>query len=152
MRSGGPPPLVQLETVTKHVGEIVRLGRPEVPPWVTATDLTFGQLRLLFRLRHEGPTSMTQLAHLLGASTPTTTGVVERVERHGLVAREHRDDDRRVVDCRLTEAGAALAVEVDGLRVDAMRRVLALLDEKELADLDRLLTLIIDRSRENRAS
>jgi hypothetical protein len=57
-----------------------------------------------------------------------------------------------VVDCRLTEAGAALAVEVDGLRVDAMRRVLALLDENELADLDRLLTLIIDRSRENRAS
>jgi hypothetical protein len=50
MRSGGPPPLVQLETVMKHVGEIVRLGRPEVPPWVTATDLTFGQLRLLFRL------------------------------------------------------------------------------------------------------
>ena len=152
MRSGGPPPLVQLETVTKHVGEIVRLGRPEVPPWVTATDLTFGQLRLLFRLRHEGPTSMTQLAHLLGASTPTTTGVVERVERHGLVAREHRDDDRRVVDCRLPDAGAALAVEVDGLRVDAMRRVLALLDENELADLDRLLTLIINRSRENRAS
>jgi hypothetical protein len=36
--------------------------------------------------------------------------------------------------------------------VDAMGRVLALLDEKELADLDRLLTLIIDRSRENRAS
>jgi hypothetical protein len=36
--------------------------------------------------------------------------------------------------------------------VDAMRRVLALLDEGELADLDRLLTLIIDRSRENRAS
>jgi hypothetical protein len=30
--------------------------------------------------------------------------------------------------------------------------VLALLDEGELADLDRLLTLIIDRSRENRAS
>lgn len=57
-----------------------------------------------------------------------------------------------MVDCRLTDAGAALAAEIDGVRVDAMRRVLALLDEGELADLDRLLTLIIDRSKENRAS
>jgi hypothetical protein len=62
MRSGGEPPLVQLETVLKHLGEIVHLGRPEIPPWVTTTDLTFGQLRLLFRLRHHGPTSMKKSA------------------------------------------------------------------------------------------
>jgi len=151
MRSGGEPPLVQLETVLKHLGEIVHLGRPEIPPWVTTTDLTFGQLRLLFSLQHQGPTSMSQLAHWLGATMATATGVVERVERHGLVVREHCADDRRVVECRLTETGAALAAEIDGFRADAMRQVLALLDESELADLDRVLTLIIERSKENPA-
>lgn len=151
MRSSGRPPLVQPETVLEHIGEIVHLGRPETPPWVAATDLTFGQLRLLFRLRHHGPTSMSQLAHWHGASAATATGVVERVERYGLVVREHCDDDRRVVECRLTEAGAALVAEIDGLRMDAMRQVLSLLDETELAEFDRLLTLIIDRSKENPA-
>jgi len=34
-----------------------------------------------------------------GSGAATASGIVERVERHGLVARQHRLDDRRVVEC-----------------------------------------------------
>ncbi len=136
------------DVVLEHIADLVRLRRPEIPSWVIATDLTFGQLRLLFRLRRSGPTAMGRLAAWLGVSLATATGIVERIEAHGLVAREHREDDRRVVDCQLTPAGAALVAEIDGLRTDTLRQAIALLDEAELAEFDRLLVLIIDRARE----
>jgi DNA-binding MarR family transcriptional regulator len=136
--------------VLAHVGEVVRLRRPEIPPWIAATDLTFGQLRLLFRLARHGPTPMSRLAEWLHVDKATATGIVERVERHGLVVRQHRGDDRRVVECRLSGAGTALVAEIDGLRLDALRQALGLLDEGELAEFDRLLRLIIERSKEHR--
>lgn len=139
------------EAVLEHVREAVRLRRPEIPSWALATDLTFGQLRLLFWLQRHGPASMTRLAAWLGVDPATATGAMDRMERHGLAARAHRTDDRRVVECRITDAGAALVTEIDGLRMDAMRQALGLLNPTELAEFDRLLTLIIARSKETTA-
>ncbi len=144
-----PVPAVERDTVLDHVAQVIRLRRPEIPTWIGATDLTFGQLRFLFKLRKEGPVSMSRLAEWLGVDKATATGIVERIEARGLVAREHRTDDRRVVECRITDAGAALVGEIDGLRVDALRQAIALLDADELAEFDRLLRLIIDRSKES---
>lgn len=136
------------EDVLAHVAAITRLHRPDVPAWIEAQDLTFGQLRLLFRLSHTGPTPMSQIAAWLGVSMATATGIVERVERRGLVDRRHRDDDRRVVECCVTEQGEQLVAEIDGLRIDSTRKVLAALDDAERAEFDRLLRLIIERTRE----
>jgi DNA-binding MarR family transcriptional regulator len=135
--------------VLEHVRQFIRLRRPDVPPWIADTELTFNQLRLLFRLQRDGPTPMHLLAGWLGVDKATATGFVKRVERRGLVARQRREDDHRVVECRLSDAGAALVTEIDGLRLDAMRQVLGLLDETKLTELDRLLSLIIERSRES---
>ncbi len=142
------PPLVSLDTVVKHVAQVMRLRRPDVPPWIAAQDLTFGQLRVMFWLGRYGPASMSSMAQWLGVGLATVTGIVERLERRGLVERRHRDDDRRIVECELTEAGNALVAEVDGVRSDAMRQALGVLDESELGELNRLLTLLIERSRE----
>lgn len=140
--------LPSTEEVLAHVAAVTKLHRPDVPAWIEAQDLTFGQLRLLFRLSHTGPTPMSQVAAWLGVSMATATGIVERVERRGLVDRRHRDDDRRVVECRVTEQGEQLVAEIDGLRLDATRKVLAVLDDAERAEFDRLLRLIIERNRE----
>ena len=137
-----------VDTVLRHLADLIHLHRPEVPPWVAQTDLTFGQLRLLFKLHRAGPTPMGHLAGWLGVGMATVTGVVERLEHHGLVVRAHREDDRRVVDCQLTAAGAALVAEVDGLRADALRQVLSSLSSEELFEFDLLLTRVIDRAGE----
>ncbi len=144
------PSSVSRDDVVEHLAELARLRRPETPPWIVAQDLTFGQLRVVFWLARHGPASMSQIAQWLSVSLATVTGIVERVERHGLVARRHRDDDRRVVECDVTDAGSALVAEIDGIRLDAIRQILAVLDQTELAAFDGLLTRIIDRTRENR--
>ncbi len=139
-------PSVDRAAVFERVMRVMRLRRPEIPPWLVATDLTFGQLRLLFRLRREGPTSMSRLAELLGMDNATVTGVVDRVERKGLVGRRHAEADRRVIEVQIADPGLELLDQIDGMRSDATRQLVDLLDDEELADFDRILGKILERS------
>jgi DNA-binding MarR family transcriptional regulator len=119
---------------------------PEIPEWV-AQELTFGQMRLLFLLSRHGPSPISRIAEWLGVGMPAASGIVDRIERHGLVERHHRLDDRRVVDCQLTPAGRALIDEIVGMRSGVLRQMLQVLNEDELAQLARLISLITQRMR-----
>ena len=68
-------------------------------------------MRLLGVLRDRTPT-MNQLAKLLGLDKSSITGLVDRAERRGLVARVPSTSDRRAVLVNLTDAGRSLASEV----------------------------------------
>jgi MarR family transcriptional regulator, multiple antibiotic resistance protein MarR len=118
----------------------------DVPDWV-AQEITFSQMRLLFLLGKHGPAPMSRVAEWLGVGLPAASGTVERVERHGLVAREHRLDDRRVVECHLTDAGRRLIDQISGMRDDAMREMLGVLNDEELAQMERLIGVVIERTR-----
>ena len=110
-----------------------------------ARDLTLGQVRLLFLLRHEGPQPMGRIADVFDLSTTASTGFVQRVERHGLVERRHRSDDRRIVECELTDAGERFIDELVGIRLDVTRQALSALRPDDLAEFGRLLRLISER-------
>lgn len=115
----------------------------QVPP--PARDLTLGQVRLLFLLRRDGPQVMGRIAEVFDLSSTASTGFVERIERHGLVTRHHRSDDRRVVECALTETGKQFLDEVLGMRLDVTRQALSALEPGDLAEFGRLLRVIRDR-------
>ena len=117
---------------------------PEELPRVPASDLTMGQIRLLLLLRFQGPQPMGRIAELFDLSPNASSGFVARVERHGLVARHHRSDDRRIVECELTEAGALFLQELSGDRIDTIRTALSALDPAELAEFRRLVRRIRD--------
>lgn len=119
--------------------------RPEmdVPP--AAGDLTIGQLRLMIMIGRSGPMSMHQVAESFRVSQTAATGLVERAERQGVVERRHRSDDRRVVECHVTEAGNQLLGELSGIRTQGLREALSGLSDAQLAELERLLRLIADR-------
>jgi DNA-binding MarR family transcriptional regulator len=137
-------PTVTFGDIEAHVLELGRI-MPKGPPDWAYHDLTFGQLRLLFVLGQSGPISIGQLADTLGVADATASEFVDRVERRGLAIRSHRADDRRVVDCRLSDEGALLLAEINGARQEAMRRVLTVLTPEELADVDRLLKVVTER-------
>jgi DNA-binding MarR family transcriptional regulator len=118
---------------------------PEVPP-LPARDLTLGQIRLLVLLMREGPQPMGRVAQVFDLSSTASSGFVARVERHGLVERRHRSDDRRVVECALTEGGTRFLQGMSGMRLDLMRQRLAVLDPEDLAEFGRLVQLIRDRT------
>src|ERR1700681_4912812 len=50
----------------------------------------------------DGPRRVTELAELEGLAQPTTTLLVKQLEQRGLVRRERRSDDGRVVLVNLT--------------------------------------------------
>jgi len=114
------------------------------PDWLEQ-DLSMGQMRLLFLLEAEGPVPMSRIAAKLGIGMPAASGFVERVERHGLVRRSHRDDDRRIVDCDLTDAGRDLVARISGRRNEYTRGILELLTTDELGQLDRMLAAVHER-------
>jgi DNA-binding MarR family transcriptional regulator len=111
-------------------------------------DLSLSQIRLLYVLRRDGPQAMGRIAGLYGVGHAAATGVVQRIERHGLIERRHRADDRRMVECHLTRAGQALLDDLAGIHQESLEHALSVLAPDELADLDRLIRLIATRSQE----
>jgi DNA-binding MarR family transcriptional regulator len=135
------------DELTGAATDLLRLFRdlPRKDASSTARDLTLGQIRLLLLLRREGPMPMGRIAEVFDLSSTAATGFVERIERHGLVERQHRSDDRRVVECVLADQGASFVDEISGIRLDAVKQALAELDPTELAEFHRLLRTIHER-------
>ena len=120
---------------------------PGLPGWL-AQDLTLAQVRTLFLIAHEAPLPMGRIAEILGVSVASASGIVDRLERHGLVVRQHRTDDRRVVECVPSDVGRRLIDDMSGRRNEMARRVLAVLAPDELTEFHRLICLIADRTAE----
>ena len=118
------------------------MPRQMPPPPSPDRDLTLGQIRLLYLLRRKGPQPMGRIAEVLDLSSTAASGFVARVERHGFVERQHRSDDRRIVECVLTEAGSQFLDELTGVRIDAIRTALAALTPRELSGFRVLLARI----------
>jgi DNA-binding MarR family transcriptional regulator len=137
------PPTI--EEIGAHLERVMQLDPPpNAPDWVAA-NLTFGQLRVLFLLRDEGPLSIGTLADRFGVSLASASETIDRIERRNLVVRQHGQDDRRIVECRLSESGDQLVQEISGVRLEGMRRVLGVLTPEELTEFDRLIRLIATR-------
>lgn len=74
--------------------------------------LTLPQLRILFQLRAQPGITTNALARQLGLSTPTVSGLVDKLVRASLVERGQRAEDRRVIPLMLTEEGASTVGEI----------------------------------------
>lgn len=76
-------------------------------------DLSLTQLRVLGLLRDRRP-RMTELATFLGLDKSTMSGLIDRAERRGLLARGRSAEDRRAVDVFLTATGLELTERIYG--------------------------------------
>lgn len=63
-------------------------------------DIRSGDLECLDHISREGPLSPTALARLTGQHPATLTGILDRLERGGWIARDRDPDDRRAVVVR----------------------------------------------------
>ena len=71
--------------------------------------LTGPQLSVVKMLEELGGMSLSALSDRIRAQNSTVTGIVDRMEREGLVDRKRSVEDRRVVNIRLTDKGTKLA-------------------------------------------
>ncbi|MGA2513949.1 MAG: MarR family transcriptional regulator [Candidatus Limnocylindrales bacterium] len=97
--------------------------------------LSLVHLNVLTALETEGPLSMKRLAELMDVSDASATGIVDRMEKRGLVERRHDTGDRRVVLVHATDAGARVFGDMASHRRAMLSRVLAELTEDEMAAL-----------------
>ena len=100
-------------------------------------DLSLTQLRLLGILRDRTPT-MAAIADHLQLDRSSVSGLVDRAERRGYVARRASPSDARVTTVELTEAGRELAEE---LTSTIGAGVESLLDRLEPADRRRVVEI-----------
>jgi DNA-binding MarR family transcriptional regulator len=101
-------------------------------------DLSLTQLRVLGILRDRRP-RVTELAAYLGLDKSTMSGLIDRAERRGLLARAKSPDDGRVVEVFLTPAGRELVQRLYGQLRDTLVPKLNRLRPEQQAQLLGLL-------------
>ena len=74
--------------------------------------LTGPQSGILRSLLKHGPTSSADLSRMLYVTPSNITGVIDRLEKKGLVDRVRKTGDRRVALIQLTETGKALSTQL----------------------------------------
>jgi DNA-binding MarR family transcriptional regulator len=94
-----------------------------------------------------GDLSLSELSEKMSARNSTITGIVDRMERDGLVVRERSQSDRRVVLIRATDKGQALAASVPVPSMEVFAAALRALDEHDRRELRRILSTLADRVR-----
>lgn len=105
--------------------------------------LTPQQLHSIMWLSREGRLPMGVLAHRLGVTEKTVTGVVDRLEKLELVKRVRDDVDRRVVHVCLDAEGEVMAAKLEKGLHARMRALLSLLEERDREDMFRILGVLV---------
>ena len=95
--------------------------------------LSIVHLSVLAALEVHGPLSMTKLAEVMDVSVASATGIVDRMEKRGVVRRRHDETDRRVVLVEITKAGAKVSSDMEKNRNQRLRKLLDVLTDDELS-------------------
>ena len=112
-----------------------RLGR-----FFREYGLTPSQYNVLRILRGAGkPLPSLEVAEQMIQVVPAITGLIDRLEKQGLVERRRCEQDRRVVYVAITSQATALLKEMDKPLADLHKQLLGHMSRKALTDLSRLL-------------
>ena len=113
--------------------------------WAESHGLSEGRLQLLFMLSHfgDGGVSLGRLAELQNVSPRNITGLVDSLEKAGLVERVPDPKDRRSIQARLTAAGRE---RIESIRQPALKLPFPLTEgftEDELVKLRHLALKLV---------
>ncbi|WP_426511654.1 MarR family winged helix-turn-helix transcriptional regulator [Dactylosporangium sp. McL0621] len=98
--------------------------------------------------RHPGGAStVSELGAAAGTRPTTLTGILDRLEQRGLLARGPHEHDRRTVVVRLTPDGSATAARVLAAMADLERRALASLPPGAADDVAAVLQALTEAAR-----
>ncbi|MEO8876725.1 MAG: MarR family transcriptional regulator [Polyangiaceae bacterium] len=111
--------------------------------------LSDGRFFILMQLRriresneNAGASSPADLAERSGVSRATITGLLDGLEKDGLISRVPRSDDRRKIDIRITEHGTRLLERTLPDHFTRLGVVMNVLSKSEKEMLTRLLTKV----------
>lgn len=121
--------------LTKAQNAIQQLFKAELAPY----GVTPGQYAVLKCLWDDNGQTAKQLSERLYLDGSTVTGILDRMENKGLIARQPDPKDRRALRVMLTEKGQSLEEPVNNAIELANRKALDKLDPQQSAVLKKLL-------------
>jgi DNA-binding MarR family transcriptional regulator len=126
-----PVDTADIEAILTEVGGWIGELRCASMGRLVQGHVSMSQMHVLWLLQHHGAMAMTRLADLLGVSLSNASGLIDRMEEHGLIERERVPDDRRLVMVRPAAAGMRAVSETETTKRERMRAVLGHLPASE---------------------
>ncbi|NKE71228.1 MarR family winged helix-turn-helix transcriptional regulator [Candidatus Manganitrophus noduliformans] len=108
-----------------------------------AFGVTGPQLWLLKTLRDEGGTSVGELSQKMYLHISTVSGIIDRLEKKGSVARKREAPDRRVVTVHLTPAGKRIVDKAPEPFQGKLLYSLENLSKEEVSEMHQALQKIV---------
>lgn len=141
--AGDRPPERAFRSLVRTFGLIERVMQPYFARFGISGS-QWGVLRALLRAETDGHDGMrvTDLSEKLLIRPPSVTGVVDRLERAGLVLRDTAAEDLRVKRVRLTARGRRVVEQVRAVYADQVDSLLGGLNAAEQSEFQRLLDRI----------
>ncbi len=113
---------------------------------VTRYGVTGPQLMVLKELSSLGPVSVGELTRAVHLSQPTVTGILDRLERRGLIERRRSEQDKRRVHVGLTPRGDELLADSPPVLQEEFTRQFQQLEDWEqtqiLSSLQRVVAMM----------
>jgi len=128
----------------RYAGKAIHLLQER---WGAKHDLSEGRLGVLFRLFRCGDLPLGELADDLAMTPRNITGLVDHLERDGLVERVPDADDRRSVRARLTSAGRERIEGIWKEGFDHQYELVKGMTKDDLAQLRHLCLLLVENAR-----
>jgi MarR family transcriptional regulator, organic hydroperoxide resistance regulator len=134
-----PDSLSEVESIVETIIYLYTESRRLTKGMAMQFGLTGPQLTVIKLLESFDNLSLSSLSERIRAQNSTVTGIIDRMEREGLVRRERSTSDRRVVHIKLCEKGQRLARQIQVEPMEIFRDALASLTPSELRDLLRIM-------------
>lgn len=136
---GGPKSRPEIDSIVETIIYLYTESRRLTKGMAREVGLTGPQLTVIKLLETFDDLSLSSLSERIRAQNSTVTGIIDRMEREGLVRRERSTQDRRVVHIRLSDKGARLARQVQVEPMEIFRGALLSLTHADLKDLLRIM-------------
>lgn len=95
---------------------------------------------------HDSPnyqSTQSEIRNFLNLNSSTVSGIINRLEKKGLLARLPKSGDKRVVNIALTSAGDKLLATIPSLLHEQLSQKLQKLDDSELEQVEKSLETLI---------
>jgi DNA-binding MarR family transcriptional regulator len=141
-----PPIDLDIEGAVQRIQWITKLIHRRMEETLNEYGLSHNEWGVLRELAMAGPphrSSPGELARRDGLSSGAMTNRLDRLEEAGLVLRLPDPDDRRALQVELTEKGHDLWAESLSAQAQKEAALAAALDERELAQLNKLLRKVL---------
>ncbi len=110
------------------------------------SELTSGELGLLFVVKKDGPISAQDIAARLAMTPGAVSQIVDKLLDGGYVVRTPRETDRRVLNLTLSERGLRQVADIEHAHHMLIKQMTEAIDDTELAQLIVTLNKMIQTS------